>query len=302
MRHISLLNMLVPSSISHSILRPATPALRGSSTRISLRYALHNNSFLLRSRALPVHKFHATSFPSATHRTTPHTSRDWRPPGRFRRFVRRLDFIPQSYILFGILGINGVVFAAWTYVQMFHGMGPRYGVPPPDVKYLARWLQDNFMNSYENLRRGRIWTLVTSTFSHAEPGHAFLNGLTFWFLAPTALAVLGNAQFLVLYLGSGAFASLTSLAWNKHRNYHSHGASGAIYALASFFAFAAPNARFLLFFVVPMPAWACIGGIACFDVYNAVTRRFSSLDSAGHVGGLTAGALYWFMRTRFRLR
>lgn len=48
---------------------------------------------------------------------------------------------------------------------------------------------------------------------------------------------------------------------------------GAIYALASFFALAAPNARFLLFFVVPMPAWACIGGIACFDVYNAVTRR-----------------------------
>ena len=108
---------------------------------------------------------------------------------------------------------------------------------------------------------------------------------------------------------------------------------GAIYALASFFAFAAPNARFLLFFVVPMPAWACIGAIACFDVYNAVTRRvrhsfslslwtapqkilppshniiakspfyaqFSTLDSAGHVGGLTAGALYWFMRTRFRL-
>ena len=49
--------------------------------------------------------------------------------------------------------------------------------------------------------------------------------------------------------------------------------SGAIYALASFFAFAAPRAKFLLFFVVPMPAWACIGAIACFDVYNAFTRR-----------------------------
>jgi rhomboid-like protein len=179
------------------------------------------------------------------------------------------------------------------------------------------------------------WTLVTSTFSHAQPGHALLNGLTFWFLAPTALAVLGNAQFLVLYLGSarpfcslpakptrltpgiiqpfsgGAFSSLSSLVWNKERNYHSHGASGAqfslfsllvenlnflanlrvprrhlipphnghgtgaIYALASFFAFAAPRARFLLFFVVPMPAWACIGAIACFDVYNAFTRRVS---------------------------
>jgi membrane associated rhomboid family serine protease len=49
--------------------------------------------------------------------------------------------------------------------------------------------------------------------------------------------------------------------------------AGAIYGLASFFAFAAPKARFLLFFVVPMPAWACIGAITCFDVYNAVTRQ-----------------------------
>ncbi|KAN0127052.1 hypothetical protein V8E52_000692 [Russula decolorans] len=288
--------MLIPPSASHSILRPAIPALRGSSsTRIYLRYALHNNFFLPRSRASPVHKFHATSFPSATHRTTTHIRRDWRPPGWF-------NSIPRHYIIFGILGINGAVFAAWSYVRMFYGTASRYGVPPPDVKWLARWLQHNFLNSYENLRSGRFWTLVTCTFSHADLGHAFLNGITFWFLAPTALAVLGNTQFLVLYLGGGVFASLTSLVWNhKEHNYHSLGASGAVYALASFFATAAPNAPFRLFFVVRMPAWACIGAIACFDVYNAVTRRFSTLDSAGHVGGLTAGALYWIMRTRFRL-
>lgn len=53
--------------------------------------------------------------------------------------------------------------------------------------------------------------------------------------------------------------------------------SGAIYALASFFAFAAPRAQFLLFFVVPMPAWACISAIACFDVYNAFTRQVRRL-------------------------
>jgi len=221
----------------------------------------------------------------------------WQPVGPFQRFRRRFDNIPPDYFLFGILGINGAVFAAWSYVQMFQNTS--YG--PPSAKWLGRWLQDNFINSYENLRNGRFWTLVTSTFSHAQPGHAFFNGLTFWFLAPTALTVLGNTQFLVLYVGSGAFASLISLVWNKERNYHSHGASGAIYALASFFAFAAPRSQFLLFFVLPMPAWACIGGIACFDVYNTFTRRFPSLDSAGHVGGLTAGALYWILRTRLRL-
>ncbi|KAH9978049.1 hypothetical protein BGW80DRAFT_1166250 [Lactifluus volemus] len=210
------------------------------------------------------------------------------PSGPFQRLRQKLDGIPPNYLLYSILGLNGIVFAAWSYNMAY-------------TKRLTYWLQDNFINSRENLRQGRFWTLVTSTFSHAQPGHALFNGLTFWFLAPTALMVLGNVQFLALYLGSGAFASIVSLVWNKdRRNYNSHGASGAIYSLASLFAFAAPRSRFLLFFVVPMPAWACIGAIACFDVYNAFTRRFSSLDSAGHVGGLTAGALYWLMRTRFR--
>jgi hypothetical protein len=33
--------------------------------------------------------------------------------------------------------------------------------------------------------------------------------------------------------------------------------------------------------VVPMPAWACIGFIACFDIYNAFSNRVchSSLSS-----------------------
>ncbi|KAH9062084.1 rhomboid-domain-containing protein [Lactarius vividus] len=269
--------------------------LRSShSIKINARYTLS------RLHASPFQKFHATDLFGATHRDAlRHAPRGhWRPVGPFQRFRRRFDTIPPDYIIFGILGINGAVFAAWSYVQMFQGTSYR----PPSAEWLTRWLKDNFINSYENLRNGRFWTLVTSTFSHAQFGHALFNGLTFWFLAPTALFVLGNTQFLALYLGSGALSCIVSLVWNKERNYHSRGASGAIYALASFFAFAAPRAQFLLFFVLPMPAWACIGGIACFDVYNAFTRQFPSLDSAGHVGGLAGGALYWILRTRLGLR
>lgn len=102
-------------------LRPTMTAFRSSSsTYIFLRHALHNNNnVLLRSRVSPVHKFHATSFPSATHRTTPHARRDWRLPGTSQRLIRRLNAIPPKFILIGILGINGVVFAAWSYVQLF---------------------------------------------------------------------------------------------------------------------------------------------------------------------------------------
>ena len=55
------------------------------------------------------------------------------------------------------------VFAAHS-VQ---GTASRYGVPPPDVKWLARWLQDNFINSYENLRRGRLYVQSTTYSMHS---------------------------------------------------------------------------------------------------------------------------------------
>jgi hypothetical protein len=159
----------------------------------------------------------------------------WHQRCCLRHMVLRPD-VPRTSTLRSFLQLLRRVFAKTYSVQ---GTASRFGEPPPDVKWLARWLQNNFINSYENLSRGRLyvhsryiqysttdthslactyayaytlvpysfflslsWTLVTSTFSHAEPGHALLNGLTFWFLAPTMLRVLGNTQFLMLYLGS----------------------------------------------------------------------------------------------------
>jgi hypothetical protein len=45
--------------------------------------------------------------------------RPWQPAGPYQRFRRRFDNLPSNYLLYGILGINGAVFAAWSYVQMF---------------------------------------------------------------------------------------------------------------------------------------------------------------------------------------
>lgn len=62
----------------------------------------------------------------------------------------------------------------------------------------------------------------------------------------------------------GVLASLTSLSWHRLRGDRwrgSEGASGAIYASLAFYAALFPNTTFLLFFVVPMPAWVMVGGI-----------------------------------------
>ncbi len=82
----------------------------------------------------------------------------------------------------------------------------------------------------------------------------------------------------------------------------------------------APRATFLLFGIVPMPAWAFVGGVFLFDSYSAMSEMVRNLstallnsrlihrylqrkgtDTAGHVGGLLAGIGYYLLRARFRI-
>lgn len=83
----------------------------------------------------------------------------------------------------------------------------------------------------------------------------------------------------------GVTASAFSLVVNhfvtQNPFYAAHGASGATYGAISFFACAFPRTTFLLFFVVPVPAWLCVSGIFAWDVYNGLWRRGGMTDSAG---------------------
>ena len=105
--------------------------------RSTLKPNLHIRSLAIRSRAL-----HSTSTPSAqshaqssivqflgsrawraTHRDSPPSSRSrnsWTPPppqGPWQRFIRWLNSIPSNVILWGVLGVNGVIFVAWQYAK-----------------------------------------------------------------------------------------------------------------------------------------------------------------------------------------
>ena len=107
----ALMFILRSTNSSHSIYNNA---------RFFKRHTLHSTS-VSRLRASPLQKFHVTDFFSATHRDAMRRDprRHWQLVGPFQRFRRRFDNIPSNYLLFGILGINGAVFAAWSYVQLF---------------------------------------------------------------------------------------------------------------------------------------------------------------------------------------
>lgn len=62
-------------------------------------------------------------------------------------------------------------------------------------------MERNFTSSVKNLKEGRIWTLITSCFSHSGAGHIFTNLITLYFMAGPVLAILGNVGFLTVYLG-----------------------------------------------------------------------------------------------------
>ncbi|GAA5937513.1 hypothetical protein JCM3775_001250 [Rhodotorula graminis] len=208
----------------------------------------------------------------------------------------RIDAVPGQYLVYGLIAVNVGVYGAWQY-------GNELALRFRDASWL-KFLQRNFTVSWQNITSGRVWTLVTSAFSHEGTGHILVNMLSLYFMAPAVMAILGNTAFLGLYLFAGVTASAFSLVVNhfvtKNPFYAAHGASGATYGAISFFACAFPRTTFLLFFVVPVPAWLCVSGIFAWDVYNGLWRRGGMTDSAGHVGGVLAGVLF-FLRKAGRM-
>lgn len=54
-----------------------------------------------------------------------------------------------------------------------------------------------------------------------------------------------------------------------------NGASGSIYGTMAYFAAMNPNATFLIFFILPCPAWAAVSGLVAWDLYKTFGRPVS---------------------------
>jgi len=270
-----------------------------------LRSRLANGALLTVSRQLLSPTFRALST-----RDVPRFRRDasqsTRPTPVIRR--RRVEEEPleepdpeaeSKRVIFAILGVNTLVFIGWYSAKSLYQ-------EKRDARSL-QWMYDNFTSSYRNLREGRVWTLLTCVFSHEQVVHFALNSLAIYWMGPTVCQLLGTRRFLILYMGAGIASSLISMAWNvvlRNRDFGSHGASGATYAILSFYATTFPKSQLLIWGVIPAPAWLCIGGIFVWDLYHALDKNpRSNVDSPGHVGGMLAGlayALYIMQKLRGR--
>lgn len=131
---------------------------------------------------------------------------------------------------------------------------------------------------------GQWWRLIAPMFLHLSFEHILLNMVTLYFLGLQIEALYGHGRFLILFLLAGIGGNLASFAFDP--NAISAGASTAIFGLFGAFLTLGENFRHNAY--IRQMTWTFV----LFILFNLVFGFFaSSVDVAGHIGGLITGFL-----------
>ncbi len=142
------------------------------------------------------------------------------------------------------------------------------------------------------------WSVVTYMFVHANGfGHVFFNMLILFFFGPPLERAWGGREFLKFYLVCGVGAALTSVLLYRWIGPVSViGASGALMGVMLAFALKWPDARVLLWFIIPVKVKYLVGVVIVLDLL--AMRSALGGDMGGgvatwaHLGGAATAWIY----------
>lgn len=163
----------------------------------------------------------------------------------------------------------------------------------------------NFLVSWDGLMAGRIWTLITSVFSHNMFFHIFINMYAFFGFGAVLESVMGSKRFLRFYLAAGIFASfchaLVSAFLLHEPSLPALGASGAISGVILLFSLMFPQERILLLGIIPVPAFTAsifIIGLDLWGLFEQTRGGTLPIGHGAHLGGAFYGFIYYFVAVR----
>ncbi len=130
--------------------------------------------------------------------------------------------------------------------------------------------QQNLVFSYNNLLHGRVWTLVTALFVHANVLHLFGNMLFLFVFGNTLENTVGSRTHAAIFFTGGLSAFVLSLLFMP-RGAGMLGASAAIFTVAACVMLVRPL-KFSWLFLAPQGLVALI-----YFVYNVVVVSHPSL-------------------------
>ena len=167
---------------------------------------------------------------------------------------------------------------------------------------ILKSLKNNFVLSRDNIREGRYWVMLTSSFAHANFEHLLFNMLSLWGFGQAFIRTFGVGQFAVIWIGSSVVGSALQLGyWEKIKmpgvGYEAVGASGSIFGILSALSFVYPRMSVLLVFI-PMPLRICMLGSAAFSLGAVSQGWLPWMGHIDHLGGMAFGFMYWLVVLR----
>jgi len=134
-------------------------------------------------------------------------------------------------------------------------------------------------------------SLFTYMFVHANSTHLLVNMLGLFFIGPVVEQTIGSYRFFVLYYLCGI---LGGLGWSllAEPGAFCVGASGALMGILGAFGALYPNAKLLLWFILPIKAWILVTLLIIWELYETGVHRVGGIANAAHLVGAVAGICY----------
>ncbi|MBP7554677.1 MAG: rhomboid family intramembrane serine protease [Chitinophagaceae bacterium] len=191
---------------------------------------------------------------------------------------------PQPIVTYTIVGLNVLVFIVMT----IKGLHPF----KPAAIDILNWGG----NISSRTLSGEWWRLFTSMFVHIGIVHLVVNMLVLLMTGIYLEVLLGSWRFLLAYLSTGLFASLTSIWWHDPPIV-SAGASGAVFGVLGVLL-----ALLTTKLLPDLIRKQLLGSVAIMVIYNLANGLKAGVDNAAHIGGLLSGLLigygYYFSLRR----
>lgn len=195
----------------------------------------------------------------------------------------------QGRVTWALLAVMGAVTVAfWAAVGIDPGLAVHFTLGPGSLLY--------------------PWAYLASVFSHADLMHILFNGFVLFFFGPSLERRVGSRTFLWFFVVTGVVAGVAQVALGfglveagiQPRVPMVLGASGAILGVLGALTILAPDARVLLYFMIPMPLWLLTVGFAAINVVGFAFGLFGQsfgIAFLAHLTGLAIGLLvahrYW---------
>jgi membrane associated rhomboid family serine protease len=137
-----------------------------------------------------------------------------------------------------------------------------------------------------------IYRMLTSGFIHADTMHLAINMITYYFFADILISVIGEKQFVILYLSGIIIANIPSLIKHADNPYRAAiGASGGVASLVFATIYLAPWQMIYLFGIIPLPS---IIFAVLYIVYSYKMKddQKSNIGHEAHLWGAIYGLVF----------